>query len=245
VAFFFKAGGPQGGDRIFTNNLTDPTKSFQINTANEGLVMSVDPNIEGGPDTERTLFVEDSSGPDFRLSQEASGWFHIVASTHGDTGPERAANYKLWVNGVDRTANLVARTTGWGVNTEFAKIGGREPDPLHTTTHPGAQDEVAIWLNRVLTDAEAMSLWTAATTVPTQGPPFVMTSSRNAANGDITLKFPSVDGAVYAVDRSTDLSNWTALTSSLQGTGSELTFVDDSDEGHAARRFYYRARKLP
>ena len=33
-----------------------------------------------------------------------------------------------------------------------------------STTHSGAQDEVAIWLDRVLTDKEAESLWEAAIT---------------------------------------------------------------------------------
>ena len=47
VALFLKAGGSQGGDRIFTNNLVDPTKSFQITTGNDGLVLAIDPNATG------------------------------------------------------------------------------------------------------------------------------------------------------------------------------------------------------
>ncbi|HEX2747219.1 MAG TPA: hypothetical protein VHM91_04400, partial [Verrucomicrobiales bacterium] len=165
VALFFKAGGSQGGDRLFTNNLEDPTLSFQINVANDGLVMSVNPNDLGEP-AERTLYLEDDSQPDRRLIDPNAGWFHVVASTHGDTGPERAANFRIWVNGVDRTANLKPNATGWGIAGDLARIGGREPDPTHTTTHSGAQDEVSIWLNRVLTDAEVASLWDAARGIP-------------------------------------------------------------------------------
>jgi hypothetical protein len=134
VAFFLKAGTAQGGDRLFTNNLDDPLKSFQINCANDGLVMAVDPS-QTGVNSERTMFLEDNSGPDRRLIDPNAGWFHIVASTEGATGPERAANFKVWVNGVDRTANLQPNATGWGVETGLAKIGGRGPDPTSTQTH--------------------------------------------------------------------------------------------------------------
>ncbi len=161
VALFLKAGPAEGGDRIFTNNLADPTTSFQIVTANDGLVVAVDPGTTG-LNAERTLFMEDNSGPDRRLIDASNGWFHVVASTSGATGPDRAANIRVWINGIDRTSNLQPNVTGWGIDTAFAKIGGRKDDPTHTTTHSGAQDEVAIWLNRVLTDAEVTSLWAAA-----------------------------------------------------------------------------------
>ena len=68
------------------------------------------------------------------------------------------------INGVDRTDNLQPNVTGWGINTGLAKIGGRRADAADSTTHSGAQDEVAIWLDRVLTDKEAESLWEAAIT---------------------------------------------------------------------------------
>ncbi|MGI9243263.1 MAG: hypothetical protein ACR2RV_20870, partial [Verrucomicrobiales bacterium] len=100
VALFFKAGPANGGDRLFTNNLTDATKSFQVNTGNDGLVLSVNPNGSGAA-AERTLFLEDNSEPDRRLIQEDSGWFHVVASTEGADAPERASNFKLWINGID------------------------------------------------------------------------------------------------------------------------------------------------
>jgi hypothetical protein len=164
VALFIKAGqGAQGGDRVFTNNLEDPTKSFQIVIGNNGLVLAVDPS-ETGELAERTLYLEDNSGHDTSFLQEASGWFHVVASTEGADGAERASNLKIWVNGVDRTENLIPDVVGWGTDTGLAKIGGRRDDPTDTTTHSGGQDEVTIWLNRVLTEGEVQSLWQAALT---------------------------------------------------------------------------------
>ena len=102
------------------------------------------------------------SGVDRGLNDAANGWWHIVAATQGTTALERTENIRLWLNGVDRTEDMLPGTTGWGTDTGLAKIGGRRDDPLDSTTHSGAQDEVAIWLDRVLTDEEALSLYQAA-----------------------------------------------------------------------------------
>ena len=129
VAFFMKAGPSQGGDRIFTNNIAgDPTKSFQIDCGNNGLVLSVD-ETKTGLEAERTLYLPGGADRDKRLINPAYGWFHIVASTSGTTGAERASNFQVWVNGVDRTDDLKPDATGWGVETGSAKIGGRGTNP--------------------------------------------------------------------------------------------------------------------
>lgn len=162
VALFIKAGqGADGGDRVFTNNLEDPTKSFQIVIGNNGLVLAVDPS-ETGELAERTLYLEDNSGFDRSFLQEESGWFHVVAATEGADGEERASNLRIWVNGVNRTDNLMPDVVGWGTDTGMAKIGGRRETATDSTTHSGGQDEVAIWLNRVLTEGEVQSIWQAA-----------------------------------------------------------------------------------
>ena len=60
-----------------------------------------------------------------------------------------------------------------GLDAEFPQLPGhltisehlrptRRDDPLDSTTHSGAQDEVAIWLDRVFTDEEALALYEAA-----------------------------------------------------------------------------------
>ena len=160
VSLFFRADFQQGGDRLFTNNLLDPETSFQVNVAGEGLVVAVNPN-ESGEFAERTLQT-DAGAYDTALVNNEYGWFHVVASTYG-VPDDRAENIQVWVNGVNRTENLVITNWGWGVDTDFAKIGGRRADPKDSTTHSGAQDEVAIWLGGVLTDADVQSLWKAAT----------------------------------------------------------------------------------
>ncbi len=160
VSLFFHAGPAQGGDRLFTNNLLDAETSFQVNVANEGLVVAVNPN-EAGEFAERTLWTTDDVVPDRALIRAEYGWFHVVASTFGDPD-ERAENIQVWVNGENRTDNLIVTEWGWGVDTDQAKIGGRHEDPAASTTHSGAQDEVAIWLDRVLTDEEVELLWSTA-----------------------------------------------------------------------------------
>ncbi len=208
VVMFAKGGGnAQGGDRLFTNNLEDPTRSFQINVGNDGLVVSVDPNFECGqpfPDLcrHKSLFFPEEGGDGFSnagadrgLISPDNGWWHIVASTEGNTSEERAANIRLWLNGVDRTADMKPGTTGWGVNMEtgFAKIGGRRADPLDSTTHSGWQDEVAIWLGRALSDEEAFALYLAAT-----DPNFVVPGGEPCDfNGDEVCDVADLDELLY------------------------------------------------
>ena len=240
VALFFKAGPAQGGDRLFTNNISDPTKSFQVNVANNGLVLAVDPGSTG-LSAERTLYMEDNSGPDRRLIQSDSGWFHVIASTSGNSGNERAANFKLWINGVDRTDNLQPDSTGWGINTGQAKIGGRKADPADSTTHSGAQDEVAIWLDRVLTDQEAMSLWEAAITE--KKIPLVITDieiTKNIDDQEVKISWNSRRGRIYGIYSTTNLvdGDWEELDDSVEGDGEITSFTDPGVSVDDKKRFY-------
>ena len=240
VAFFFKAGPAQGGDRLFTNNLSDATKSFQVNVANDGLVLAVDPS-QTGLNAERTLFMEDNSGPDRRLIQTDSGWFHVVASTFGSSGRERAQNFKLWINGVDRTDNLQPNVTGWGIDTGLAKIGGRKADPANSTTHSGAQDEVAIWLDRVLTDEEATSLWEAAITE--KKIPLVIEDVQlhlGEASNAVKVTWNSRRGRVYGVYSTTNLQNdeWEELDDGIESEGESTSFTDEGIPLTDKKKFY-------
>ncbi len=244
VAFFFKAGPAQGGDRLFTNNLGDATKSFQVNTANDGLVLSVDPAGAGAP-AERTLFLEDNSEPDRRLINEESGWFHVVASTEGATGPERASNLKLWINGIDRTGNLQPNSTGWGVDTGMAKIGGRRSNAADSTTHSGAQDEVAIWLNRVLTDNEVAGLWESAITEKVV--PLVFTEivvSEDGGETSVTITWQSQPNRNYAIFSSPDMTGWQEITDNYESEGDSTSFTDDAVPAGASR-IYYKVEAVP
>lgn len=172
VAMFALGGPAQGGDRLFTNNVTDPLTSFQIVVGNDGLVVSTNPDDPDCPTEDlcghRSLFFPEEgveftgTGADRGLNSDANAWWHIVAATHGETELERTENIRLWLNGVDRTDDMLPGTTGWGTDTGLAKIGGRREEATDSTTHSGAQDEVAIWLDRTLTDDEALKLYEAA-----------------------------------------------------------------------------------
>ena len=238
VALFFKAGPAQGGDRLFTNNITDPTKSFQVVTANDGLVLAVDPGSTGVT-AERTLYLEDNSGPDRRLIDSESGWFHVVASTEGATGAERASNFKLWINGVNRTENLQPDSTGWGTDTGLAKIGGRRADPTDSTTHSGAQDEVAIWLDRVLTDEEVAALWESATTERTFSLEFTNIEHLEVEGEPaVRLTWTSEPDRNYLVFSSTNLETWEEIDGSYPSEGDLTSFTDLLSPENPARRFY-------
>ncbi|MCA9168313.1 MAG: hypothetical protein KDB23_11615, partial [Planctomycetales bacterium] len=191
----FALGGPaNGGDRVFTNNQADPMTSFQIVVGNDGLVVSTNPDLECAVDEcgHKSLFLPgegveySGTGADRGLNSADNGWWHIVATTQGNTPEERTENIHLYLNGVDRTEDFLPGTTGWGWDTGLAKIGGRRDDPLDSTTHSGAQDEVAIWLNRVLTADEAKYLYDVAIGA-------VAPSSPGDYNGDGAVDAADVD----------------------------------------------------
>lgn len=161
IAMFVKGGPSDGGDRLFTNNVSDPTKSLTIAIGKvEGLCVGINPGSVG-KNAVKALKVPDNSTDDRGLST-TTDWWHIVVSTSGDTVVARYDNIQVWVNGVNRTANMLASSSGFGVENTLAKIGGRSANPASSQTHSGAQDEVSIWLNRVLTESEVNSLWQAA-----------------------------------------------------------------------------------
>lgn len=162
-----------------------------------------------------------------------------------DTTGNAAANINLWVNGVDRTENLQPDATGWAVETGMAKIGGRGSDPNAPQTHSGAQDEMAIWLNRVLTADDVTLLWQAAQGNLTSVPPPVLHSIDRVPNGaSATLTFASQPARTYAVDYSTSLAaeSWTTRTATVASQGLQTAYTDTQHAGlsHA----YYRVRDV-
>jgi hypothetical protein len=76
----------------------------------------------------------------------------------------------------------------------MAKIGGRRSSATDTTTHSGGQDEVAIWLDRVLTDEEILSLWQA---VITAKPQRVEVTEVSVDDGQFVIKWESRRGKLY------------------------------------------------
>lgn len=100
----FAFGRPaSGGDRVFTNNLADPETSFQIVVGNDGIVVSTNPSLECPNEEEcghRSLFLprgvpNTGTGADRGLNDANNGWWHIVATTSGNTPEERTENIKL------------------------------------------------------------------------------------------------------------------------------------------------------
>ena len=145
VAMFVRGGPTEGGDRLFTNNLFDPMLSFQIVTGFDGLAVTTNPQVACSSEFDcghRVLSLPQegvrfsNQGADHGLLSADNGWWHIVASTEGATPLERTQNIRLWLNGVNRTEDMLPGINfGYGVNTTLAKIGGRWHNNTHPTTH--------------------------------------------------------------------------------------------------------------
>ncbi|MGK0188085.1 MAG: hypothetical protein ACI9R3_003877 [Verrucomicrobiales bacterium] len=74
--------------------------------------------------------------------------------------------------------------------------------------------------------------------------PFQITGIlQNAANRQVTLTFTSTSGAVYILERTTDLAtDWLELADGIEAEGDETTIVDTSVEADA-NTYYYRLKK--
>lgn len=176
IAAWFKTNGSQGGDRLWTNNQTDPNTSFQIFfgggsgdvAANIGF--GLNPAVNGFPAeglpsgsgvgnfhiTETTVPVKDNQ------------WHHIVASRNGNN----IENVIVVIDGVHYGPETWADSTDtWGTTGSNAQIATRTPGDGGGSQHAlnGPVDEVAVWLNRQLTVAEAIALYNAAIAVGTPG----------------------------------------------------------------------------
>lgn len=175
IAAWFKQNGSQGGDRLWTNNQTDPNTSFQIFfgggsgdvAANIGI--GLNPAVNGFPAEGLP------SGPgvgNFHIAESVvavkdNQWHHIVASRNGNN----IENVIVVIDGVHYGPETWADSTDtWGTTGSNAQIATRTPGDGGDSHHAlnGPVDEVAVWLNRQLTVAEAIALYNAAIGV---GPP--------------------------------------------------------------------------
>jgi hypothetical protein len=124
----------------------------------------------------------------------------------------------------------------------MAKIGGRRATPTDSTTHSGAQDEVAIWLDRVLTDAEAESLWEAA--INEKFVPLVITDVQFAESEEgrsVSITWDSRPGKTYAVFSTTSLESggaWTELDDGVISGGDSTSFDHRGIPVEVERQFY-------
>jgi hypothetical protein len=175
VAMWFKENGSQGGDRLWTNNQTDPNTSFQIffgggfgdTAANIGF--GLNPNVNGFP----TEGLPSGSGvgnfhiTDTVVPVKDNQWHHIVASRNGNN----IENVIVVIDGVHYGPETWADSTDtWGTTGSNAQIATRTPGDggANQQALNGPVDEVAVWLNRQLTVAESIALYNAAIAV---GPP--------------------------------------------------------------------------
>jgi hypothetical protein len=169
IAAWFKTNGSEGGDRLWTNNQTDPNTSFQIffgggsgdTAANIGI--GLNPAVNGFPAAGLP------SGPgvgNFHITEtkvpvKDNQWHHIVASRNGNNIEDVIVVIDGVYYGPDQWSDS---TDTWGTTGSNAQIATRTPGDGGGSQQAlnGPVDEVAVWLNRQLTVAEAIGLYQAA-----------------------------------------------------------------------------------
>lgn len=180
-AGWFATNGSQGGDRLWTNNQSDPNTSFQIAFGGgfgdqaASLVIGLNPGMNGFLDNlDADGLPAGSNIGNFHIADSLTPtkdgeWHHIVASRNGNN----IEDVIVVIDGVHHDRDTWSNSTDtWGTTGSNAHIATRTPGDGGGAQQVlnGRTDEVAIWLGRQLTVAESIALYDSAFTDMMAGP---------------------------------------------------------------------------
>ena len=154
ISFWMKNPAPTTdsgySDRIFQNNSDDNTLTLCYSDVG-GIFVAV-----GTQDTDdRGIGNNDHNINDLWLTQNT--WHNYVVVRNGDD----ITNAKVYIDGVDRTPLMVETPHAWGNTPASAWTGCR--DAIQGLGFMAGQlDEVALWMDRALTENEVQSLYSTA-----------------------------------------------------------------------------------
>jgi len=177
VAMWFQVGvgdfpgGSDGGDRLWTNNQTDPNNAFQITLgAGANVVIGLNPAINGFPGAglPSGTGVGNFQIPTSEVVVKDGEWHHIVASRNGNN----IEDVLVVIDGVHYDVDTWTDSTDtWGTTESNAHIGTRTPGNGGASSHAmnGRVDEVAVWLGTQLTVEESIALYNAGIAAVLEG----------------------------------------------------------------------------
>lgn len=168
----------------------------------------------------------------------SNGWRHLAVVADD-------SSRRIYIDGVEVASG------GPGVPTEAAgymfNIGGAGVQDASGNYFNGIIDDVAVW-DVALDPTFIERLAAGGSPLGTAPPPSerieVRSVTFNAQARSVTLTFSSTAGKTYTVERSDDLSTWTAAGPNLTATGESTEFTDSAIPDTAGRR-YYRVRGQP
>jgi hypothetical protein len=236
VSFWMKGRNAHTGDRYWTNNQASGDNHLQITLGNAAnFVVGINPNVE---DETGSLQVDGST-----VSVKDNQWHHVVVSRSGPT----MAGVRVVIDGYDFTSQMVSSTTGWGITPNDAHIGSRDGGDGGSLERSatGSMDEVAVWMNRQLTSAEAKALYNAA--VPTGAAlPAELPSGGNGKWGIRAVRprfllkngLEGADKALADVDHRVerDSTDSTASVLNFSNGGDDISFGATKDAAPAGSR---------
>ncbi len=186
-------------------------------------------------------------GGECRLPADAykdGEWVHIACTY--DSATDTASIYvngELPANGALNPKTGIAGEAGYceGVNNLDVPLsirGGQE-------SFDGALDEVAIW-DRALTPEEVMAVYAGGPLSLKPGKPLAITAiDYSPGNGEVTLTWNSIEGAVYDIKYSTDLIDWDPdIEDSVEADAGETTTrTFDISDLDLPEKVYFRVEK--
>jgi len=139
---------------------------------------------------------------------------------------------------------FISRTGTDTYDAGYGPAGGGDPVVYASYTNPNAAGAIGM-LSLATLGAGAHAFDNLQIIRTTTDPVSVITGiTRNPGTGAVTIRFTSESGAIYAVEASTDLTEWTELDDSVTGQPRETEYTD-STEAPGKPEFFYRVRPQP
>jgi hypothetical protein len=173
-----------------------------------------------------------------------STWSHLAITYDAGTDTK-----SFWIDGVLSASDDVPQSGP----TQYSPNGTLESEDLHIGA--GQDDGNNFWFDGKIDDvglfrvalseediASIMLNGIAGFAGVSQSPE-ITALALDPANGNITITFNSLNGAVYVIERSTDLESWFELTDDHDSDGNSTNFID-STVPPATTKIFYRVTRL-
>ncbi len=235
-----------GGDATFSYNLIATAGAFPDDVTELGTIAEANApftidTIGNTIDTEIAVWTEFGilydENDDANFDLDGDGFADIYQSQINFTGLS-AGTYYVAVGSYDTIwgpLTFVGGDEGGTLTLNYGPtpVGVVEPTPAENSVTGELTIGGVLWYSFEIGES----------TPPTPSAPLRITKVTRNVNGQMNFSFNSSAGSEYAIDISTDMSEWQELTDGLVGEAETTTYSHTSPD-RAARTLFYRVRQL-